>query len=239
MYYYPEGIHSIKFGNKHTWNDWHLIPTIRPVFATPPVKTKYVDIPGANGQLDLTEIITGRPIFDVRKGQFEFLVDNNYENYDTVYLKVLNYLHGQKLEAILDDDPTHYYSGRFTVSQWRSSKTNSSIVIDYVVDPYRREILSSIDDWLWDPFNFEIGVIRLTKNVTISGTKTLELGYIYEPVKPVFTASAAMTIRYNNKNYSIPSGTNSVEGFVLFGETNTLTVTGNGTLTINYRAGML
>ena len=41
----------IKISNTaiHTYRDWHLIPTSRPVIEPPEVKTHIVDIPGANG----------------------------------------------------------------------------------------------------------------------------------------------------------------------------------------------
>ena len=42
--------HSITFGNKNTWNDWHLIPTSRPVFGLPSLKKKTLDIQGGAGQ---------------------------------------------------------------------------------------------------------------------------------------------------------------------------------------------
>lgn len=33
----------------NTYDDWFLIPTSRPVFNPPAVKTKYIDIPGRTG----------------------------------------------------------------------------------------------------------------------------------------------------------------------------------------------
>ena len=58
--------HSITFGDKNTWDDWHLIPSKRPSFNPPNVKSQYVDIPGGNGVLDLTESLTGYPLYNTR-----------------------------------------------------------------------------------------------------------------------------------------------------------------------------
>ena len=44
--------HSITIGSKNTWDDWYLIPSSRPVVNPPKPKTKYIDIPGADGHLD-------------------------------------------------------------------------------------------------------------------------------------------------------------------------------------------
>ena len=73
--------HSITFGDKNTWDDWHLIPSSRPLFNPPTPKTKYQDIPGANGKLDLSEALTGYPVYDNRIGSFEFYVMNGYQEW--------------------------------------------------------------------------------------------------------------------------------------------------------------
>ena len=72
------------------------------------------------------------------------------------YSDIMGFLHGQKMAAVLEDDPGHYYEGRFTVNEWNSkSPPRSTITIDYSVDPYKRSLTSSIDnDWLWSPFLF-------------------------------------------------------------------------------------
>ena len=38
------------------------------------------------------------------------------------------------------------------VNAWKSEKDWSRITIDYDVGPYKWSVLSSTDDWLWDPF---------------------------------------------------------------------------------------
>lgn len=72
------GEHSVVFGNKDSWKDWHLIPSSRPVFATPEVKTNFIDIPGADGGIDLSEALSGYPVYKNRNGSFKFLVDPNH-----------------------------------------------------------------------------------------------------------------------------------------------------------------
>ena len=37
----------------------------------------------------------------------------------------------------LDDDPEFYYEGRFTVNQWQSGASFSTIVIDYNLQPFK------------------------------------------------------------------------------------------------------
>lgn len=97
--------HSITFGTKNTWDDWHLIPTTRPVFNPPTVKASTIDLPGGDGVLDLTEFIAGRPLYNNRTGSFEFIADNDFMRWEELYSEILNYLHGRSLKAVLEDDP--------------------------------------------------------------------------------------------------------------------------------------
>ena len=153
--------HSITIGSKNTWEDWHLQPSSRPVVAPPNQKTNFIDIPGSNGHLDLSEVPMGYPVYENRTGSWEFIVVNGYRDWDLVYSDIMNYLHGRTMQVILDDDPGYYYEGRLTVSNWTSNTdgTWSTIEISYNLGPFKYSVINSLDDWLWDPFDFENDVI--------------------------------------------------------------------------------
>ena len=152
--------HSITFGDKNTWTDWHLVPSSRPVINPPKPKVQYVDIPGADGSIDITESLAGRPVFEDREGSLDFIVlnDFNVDNYNynwiDVYTSIMQYLHGRRMKMILEDDPNYYYDGRFTVNSWKSDQNNSTITIDYRVSPYKYEVMNAIT-----AADFEIGAV--------------------------------------------------------------------------------
>ena len=135
--------HSINLGSKNSWDDWHLVPKSRLLFAPPAVKTKYVDLPGANGSIDLTDTLTGSPAYENRQGTFEFYVINGYGNWAERYSEIMSYLHGRRMRAVLEDDPDYYYIGRFSVDGWGSEETWSTITISYNVEPYKYSVSSS------------------------------------------------------------------------------------------------
>lgn len=173
--------HSITFqkagiGNKNTWDDWHLVPTSRPVIQPPDPKIVQVDVPFSDGVLDLTNSLSDYTHFNNRTGSLEFIVVNdlyhpvqNHEEWYVTYSNVLNYLHGQKLKMILEDDRGWYYEGRFAVNEWKSDSHHSTITIDYDVKPYKYSLASTMEDWLWDPFNFITGIIPSNsfRNITL------------------------------------------------------------------------
>ncbi len=251
--------HSITFGDKNTWTDWHLIPASRPVFNPPEVKRVELDIPGGDGVIDLTSSLTGYPVYKNRTGTFEFYVMNGYGNWAQRYSEIMNYLHGRRMRAILEDDKHYFYDGRYTVDNWAPEKDRSKIVIGYNVNPYKWSIESSIGNWLWDPFSFVDGTIRtsLFKNISADTTKTEhkfnQKSLSNAPTSPVFSVTSSdgrgVHMQFVNPNLGIdetkllPDGNSYFPEFVLYGELPISIFlwcdTGTGSVSIDFREGRL
>lgn len=216
---------SAKHGMINTWDDWHLIPTSRPVFQQGDVKTIYVDIPGADGQIDLTEALSGYPTYKNREGSLEFIVANGWrQNWATGFSQFANWLHGRVLRVILDDDPEYFYEGRFKLNEWKSNNdgTWSNVTIDYNLKPYKYSVYLSTDRWLWDPFNFETGFAYNGGNFTIdsadlgpSGETAIQINNDAMHVVPTFviknTTADKWTITLNGNTVDIPIDQASTE----------------------------
>lgn len=127
---------SVNFGSYNTWTSWKLISLSVPVINPPPVKTKYVDIPGGNGSLDLTSVLTGNPLYGNRTGSFEFTPLNGYENWNDICHTVMNAVHGKTMNVSLQSDPDAVYTGRITVSGFSSGDDSPSVTIDYSLLPF-------------------------------------------------------------------------------------------------------
>lgn len=241
--------HSIIIGDKNTWADWYLIPSSRPVFNPPEPKTKYVDVPGADWYLDLSTVLTGDIAYSGREGSFEFIVDNGQlseyraDTWHILYSEILDYLHGKVLKATLEDDPSFYYQGRFSVNQWASEAHNSKITIDYSVSPYKYEAFSSLEDWEWDSFCFETGIIRDYKDLRVDGSLTQVITGRRMAVTPSFIVKSddgkGLKVSFNGTTYDLKDGTSRVINIRTVEGENTLTFTGKGTVSIDYRGGCL
>lgn len=238
--------HSVTFGDKNTYDDWHIVPSTRPLFAPPPVKTNYIDLPGSNGKLDLTDVLNGRPVYENRTGSMEFIVLNGFGEWQNRYSEICNYLHGKKMKAVLEDDPAWYYEGRFTVNEWRSEKDWSRIVIDYDVGPFKKEIINSIEPWKWDPFDLNEGVIREFNGLVVDevgGGILITIPGSTEMVSPLFTVESSdgkgMDIMYNGIRYHLYDGESKNPNLIISQTTSTMGVIGNGRITIAYRGGSL
>ena len=178
---------SVNFGSKNTWDDWQMVPASRPIIAPPAPKTNIVDIPAANGQIDLMQALIGYPVYKNRTGSLKFKITNKSE--DTLQDRVNDisrYLHGMYMEMVLDDEPEYYYYGRYEVSAtaYKGSGENGEITIKYDVEPYkyidvqRDGSVSGTDVILEDIWKWA-GVKKVTPQVVISNATGAITFYVY------------------------------------------------------------
>ena len=64
--------HGIKIGEKHTYDDWGLVCT-RIEISDPEQKTYFVEIPGRDGVIDLSEALVGDVKYGNREIRMEFI----------------------------------------------------------------------------------------------------------------------------------------------------------------------
>lgn len=228
-YYYTE------IAGKNTWTDWGLVPTSRPLINPPSANKSSIEIPGRNGTIDTSMLLTGRMTYKNRTGSWEFIVENRNidvsphkrslrpDDWSTVYSTIMAYLHGKRGCCVLEDDPGYFYQGMFSVNSWKSDKVYSTIVIDYDLEPFKYTVQASDEPWLWDPFNFEMDYIRelgywdistgdWRNIVEVNGSTTLTI--------PWFNAPGNFMITWNGINGAAVSPM-------------TLTINGSRVVTIN------
>ena len=193
-YVYYNGEHSITIGDKHTWRDWHLIPCNRPDFVDAEPRFVYLEIPGADGKVDVSTALTGRMLYEMREGEFDFWVDNDrVESWHQLYAKIKRYIQGHDLRAILDDDPLWYYEGRFWFSDPEQDDYRMKVKLNYKVRPYKQRIVNSIEDVGWDDLTLDdVAQSYVFDNIAVSGDTTLEFNSEligHAAVVPTFIAS--------------------------------------------------
>lgn len=175
--------HSIWFGEKNSWEDWHLIPASRPVVDPPKERTKFVTIEGRSGSYDYSQTLRGAPVYEDREGSWEFYVANGYLPWHAAYQNILNFLQGRRCSVVLEDDPSYFYEGLCWVDKWKSEPGHSRIVIRYRLGPYKRRLWLAEEDWKWDPFDFENGAVEapggvVRKSCTVYGPRDIRKGVI-------------------------------------------------------------
>lgn len=215
----------------------------------PQLQTNYIEIPGRDGALDLTEAL-GKQTYRNRLVKFSGLFYGDSKRFHAMISETMNRFNGKYLKVIFGNDPEHYWTGRCSVEHERIEEDVYGVTFNMNADPYKYGLYSSDEDWLWDPFSFLTGVIRGYRDVSVSGTKDLRVvGYDRE-LSPVITASATMTLQVRKNGqalwdeYSLTAGQNIPEGLSVIStdprtDYYTFRFTGTGTVTISMKEASL
>lgn len=229
---------GVTINGKHSYNDYGLIMTSKSI-SYPEAQLKYVSVPGRNGAVDFTEVLTGDVRYNNRTITMTFFTEKEPLEWAEFISLLRNKYQGNKSRIVFDDDIAFYWLGRVDIDFSNSGRV-PVITITALVDPYKYNITTSAEDWLWDPFDFDMGVINEFSNVNVNGTYTANLICTGKVETPIITVSSAMTAELDDDTIvSLSAGQNIVYDFVLDEGEHTIVLTGNGTATINYSGGSL
>lgn len=228
---------NVLFGDKRSYDDWGLLMEQMKI-SFPDPKTKTVDLPGADGGLDLTEI-NGPVKYDNREIEFIFSREAEYESWHNLVSRIASVLHGKRLRVILDTDPNYFYIGRFELNAEKTDDVLTKISITGNVDPYKYDLEDGTEDWLWDLLDLEEGIIREYGNIPINGSGTITVVGRDKYTEPVITCSTPMVLTCGLITVNLPAGTTKVYELLLGPGDHDLVFTGNGTVTVSYRGGVL
>lgn len=199
----------------------------------PSIQTKTVQIPFMNGELDLTDVLSGRPHYGNREIKMNF---NSINLHKLEKLsEVANKFHGKKEKIFFDDDPAWYYYGRLNLNSFKDRRLGAEYQVNADCMPFKYYITSSAEDWLWDPFDFEDGIINEFKDIVNSGTQTYTLISDEQPDFITVTSNAQVTITFSGISVVCPAGKTVLYEFQIEPGENKITISGNATLSLDYR----
>lgn len=237
-----------------TWDDFHLIPTARPILSLPTPNTKFVSIPGRKDPIDLTEYLTGHSTFGNRTGSWSFFTDVDYVEqrlggWVAFDKRLRSLFHGHVGKIVLLDDPSYFYTGELTMGQWQTGDDRSTVTISYDLYPYKKDLSSTMELWKFDEFDFRDGVIMYLKDMEVNGSRDVKVYGSRERISPHISGSSGLVVyKYENNSWvnygnvptkSIASNDSIIPRLVIdYGE-NLLRFTGTGSVTIDYRRGLL
>lgn len=226
----------------HTERDWGL-KLLSVYIPMPDPKTQTIDISGGDGSIDLTEM-NGRPAYKDRDGlELAFdLMDGDYTTWFMKYSQFAAEMHGRKVKMVLDDEPEHYYMVRLNIDGKKTNPVYSEVTLSGSAEPFKYDLLSSGEPWIWDIFNFRTGVIRTLMDVEITSTnKTVTILGAGIDNPPVFVVSQANNLQFTHdgRTYTLKVGRNRFPAVRVGKESLTLTFSGTGKLSVEYRGRYL
>lgn len=202
------------FGDKHSTDDYEAIMNYARI-TTPTVKENYVDVPGGNSSLDLTEAVSGVTFND---GQISF----KFTFFDADGRdKMKNDLHGKRMHIILEREPEYFYDGRLSCREGDYAGNIYELYIDARISPYKQQR-------------------QLTVHLEeIDSEKEIILFNDRMPSMPRLTVKGCMTITYCGYSYLLSDGAYEIPEITLSNGINRIHVTGEGSLLIQWRRGKI
>lgn len=212
---------GIRFGAFHSYNDLRLILSKKEM-GSPTVKAQKLDIPGADGTLDLTDFF-GEPKYEDVTHRFDFFTAYPQEEFITQFSTIKNKIHGRKMRVILDDDPLFFWVGRCHVSGFTSEKGIGTVSVELDCEPYKYKLDHTVMAY------------------AVNGTQTINLTNARKRAVPevqVFTDNS-LTVDFRGNTWTLGKGNYTLPELELVEGDNLVTVTGVGTITFVWQEGEL
>ena len=128
---------GVLIGENDMYTDFGMILTDLSL-EMPEVKTKYQELPLENGSIDLSEVVTGRPVYGLRTLKLTFKRRGaSASEWLSVCSQIASAVHGKRLPITLPDDPDHYYLGRIACAPGAKEYGAGTFEITAVCDPYK------------------------------------------------------------------------------------------------------
>ena len=218
---------TIKVGTStyHSFNDFRLAIGNNDYIKQPEYDAVYVDIPGRQGYLDLSETIAGRVVYHTREISIEFGGLNN--DWDSVISNMRNLFHGKIVQLIFDNDPNWYWTGRAEINDYDRFRN---------LGEFKFEIPGA------SPFKHSVDIQPNLANISLSSTaRTISIPVTGMPVNPEFvltnTGTSTVTIVANGITKTVNATGTYRWPDIWFDTTTNITAKGptNGKLSIVYR----
>lgn len=161
----PFAANGVSFDGLHSYTDFGLWLVARPDTGSPKPKLNRVEVPGMDGIIDMTEVNAGEVKFSNRTMVFQFAGMVNISEQTAFKTKIINALHGKRIEKIiLDEDSMWYYTGRVTVQFPKSNSWKVYCTITVDAEPYAQNIFMYALSL--DPLDYEVEteVITIAEN---------------------------------------------------------------------------
>ena len=214
-------MNGVLFDNIHSYNDLNLI--LAPFSHAPAnPKTTFVDIPGGDGAIDLTEA-HGEVKYDDREFTFTFSVNHTEtRSFDEKTKQVSNALNGKRCKITLDRDPNYYWQGRCIVNKYVQDKKKKQITVKAIVAPYKLK---------QDDTSVIVNLRSTAQTITLTNGR--------KSAVPTITCTGATTIIFNGGTYNLAAGTHKILDIRLTEGQHQAKVSGSGTLTFKWTEGDL
>lgn len=218
-------MNGISFGAIHSYNNLGIILSSCEIPPAEP-KTTYIDVPGADGSLDLTEAL-GDVVYKMRGCTFKFTVPPGPSTLESKKTEVSNKLNGKTFNITLDKDNDYYYAGRCSVDNYAQDLNIGYITVKAMVKPYK----------------YKQSITTVAENGLTASYKTITLTNDRMKTVPTIIVTEETIVKFGDAEYALSAGTHKILDIQLVEGNNTLEAklvsAASGSITITYQEGAL
>ena len=193
-------------------------------FPTPKSQTNTVVVPGRNSPIRFTEAL-GRVSYQPRSFEITLTMLGTRAEYDSMVSEAVNRYAGQLVQVICSEEPDLYYIGTIEAEPSYDPPMGKGV------------LLFSCSDG--DAYRYHVMETSVSRN----GSGTVTLVNDYMPVVPVITTTAETTLTWmvgsDSFHKTLSAGTWEIPELELAPGNNSVTVSGSGLTTFQYREGRL
>lgn len=218
---------KVFFDGKDTYTEYGLLLASKSI-SLPEVRTNMIDVPGRDGLLDASEVLTGEVTYKNRTITLKLTgVDNvTGKIWPATISDFCNKVHGKRMKITFPEDTTHYYIGRCSVGKVGLVKMMQTIPVTVDCDP-------------WKYKNEKTTVSRSDLGTAY---KQLSLPNESRPVIPTITVAQDTTLLWGSSTINISAGDHILPDIRLAAGSNTLkakVASGTGSITVTYQEASL
>lgn len=182
--------HLLINGRYNTFDDWGLVLSEKTL--NPPAPKYYkVDVPGADGDINITQALTGNTAYENREQEFVFTMMYPTQSFEKLKTEISNAIHGQEFDYELSWDKGYTYHGWFTVDKYETDGILNRITVTVDADPYKSK-----------------GTV--TKAFDVADGMTVFFDSGRKSVRPTFEFTADTILVHEGNRYVMPSGTYTI-----------------------------
>lgn len=194
----------------------------------PLIKTNYVAVPGADGDLDLSTALTeGEPRYQSRT------LTINLERSDRARLErkaaidtMTNWIDGWAMAIVLPDDPDRYMVGRPSVKTEYNDNAHAAVTVTAVVEP-----------WRYTTEEKQVTFTATTAEQTVTLTNAGRRAVV--PMLTIEGEGVSMLLAFGTASWALGAGTYALPDLRLTQGDATLTYSGTGKATLTWREAVL
>ena len=214
---------KVFFDGKDTYTEYGLLLASKSI-ALPEVRTNMIDVPGRDGLLDASEVLTGEVTYKNRTITLKLTgVDTvSGKTWPATISDFCNKVHGKHVKITFPEDTSHCYSGRCSVGQVELVKMMQTIPVTVDCDPWK----------------YKNAKTTVSRSDLDTAYKQLALPNESRPVIPTITVAQDTVLLWGGNTINVSAGDHILPAVRLAAGNNILkakVASGTGSIAVTYQ----